>query len=69
MFVETVDILDCTIDDRVDMLDPPMLERLMKLRFILVEKVDIVDMSLSWIVEELEPIVVDKVDNAICVKK
>ena len=45
--IYTVDILDCTMDDRVDMLDPPMVERLMKLRFILVEKVDIVERSLS----------------------
>jgi hypothetical protein len=64
-----VDILDCTTDDKVDALEAPIVERFMKLRLIIVERVDIVERRLSLIVEELEPIVVDKVDKAICVKR
>jgi hypothetical protein len=41
----------------------------MKLRLIIVERVDIVERRLSLILEALEPIVVDKVDKAICVKR
>ena len=61
--------MDCTTDDKVDALEAPIVERLMKLRLIIVERVDIVERRLSLIVEELEPIVVDKVDKAICVKR
>jgi len=63
--LDTVDILDCRIDEVAS----AIVERFMKFRVIVVERVDIVERRLRLIVEEFEPIVVDRVDNAICVKE
>jgi hypothetical protein len=46
ILLDTVDILVICIDFRVDALEPPIVERLMKLRLILVEKEDIVERRL-----------------------
>jgi hypothetical protein len=59
---ETVEILDVWKNSIVDALDPPIVERLMKLRLIEVEKLDIVESKLSLIVDEFEAINVDRVD-------
>jgi hypothetical protein len=72
--LDTVDILDCKNDDIVDALDPPMVERLMKFRLIVVDRVDnpkcvvkkFVDID-ETTVDIFDPSVVDIVERATCV--
>ncbi len=54
-------------DEIVDVFEPIILERLIKFRLMVVEKVDIVETRLSLRVDVFDPVVVDSVDSAICV--
>lgn len=60
IFVENVDIVERWFSLRVDVLEPIIVDKLIKFSWILVEKVDIVDSWFCVRVDVLEPVNVDR---------